>query len=292
MLQCWPCRRSGSGCARSAVVALDYLPSPLLIESVDLDIDIFDGFTVMTNTMTLCHNPAVAAKCPSIVLDGDPALNLEMVSINGHCCDFKVHDDGSLDIGIESKFYDENGQIPIVVVERMCTLSVFCGLGLGRKWRVFLILNDSANPNLPRKQQCIGGAVSIAVNVLHSVRSRGISKNDIFSGSTGRGQLVHDDGSWRALKVSGAAVQWQFGGVWARPSGWRPPLGKVARSVAETVLSLCGRCWRFEVHSAFIDHKAVPQRGDAPDLCTSLVLKRQSLISSHFLCRHMAFYKL
>lgn len=74
--------------------------------------------------MIIRHNPSVKDECPSIVLDGDPALKLEMISVNGQSCDFKVHDDGSLEIPIESSFYDKDRRIPIVIVECIHSLSV------------------------------------------------------------------------------------------------------------------------------------------------------------------------
>lgn len=53
----------------------------------------------------------------TILLNGDPSLQLESISINGNSCNFTIHDDGSLEISLEPKFYDKNNEIPIIIVK-------------------------------------------------------------------------------------------------------------------------------------------------------------------------------
>ncbi|MGR8921151.1 MAG: aminopeptidase N, partial [Gammaproteobacteria bacterium] len=59
-----------------------YTPPPFLIDTVDLDIDIRDGYTAVTATLELARNPDAADPSAPLVLDGND-LVLRQASIDG-----------------------------------------------------------------------------------------------------------------------------------------------------------------------------------------------------------------
>jgi aminopeptidase N len=60
----------------------DYTPSAFLVDTIDLDVALFDGYTRVTSRLALRRNPAAPDTRASLVLDGEE-LELESVTLNG-----------------------------------------------------------------------------------------------------------------------------------------------------------------------------------------------------------------
>ena len=97
---------------------MDYMPPPFKVANIDLDFDIFDGYTVVTNSMTLKHT-GTANQQTKIIFDGDPSLQLECISINGKACDYTIHPNGSLEVALTATSYNSDNEIPIIIQNRI-----------------------------------------------------------------------------------------------------------------------------------------------------------------------------
>ena len=60
----------------------DYTPSPFLIDTVELDVELFDEYTRVTARLEVGRNPAAADRAAPLVLDGEE-LKLESIKVNG-----------------------------------------------------------------------------------------------------------------------------------------------------------------------------------------------------------------
>lgn len=103
----------------------DYTPPKFLVNSIDLDFDIHDGYTIVRNKMTIRNNAdsVSSSNNNNIELAGDLSLNLEKLIINGHSDGIKYDVNptvGRLSIEVdENRFYNENKEIPIEIVTRI-----------------------------------------------------------------------------------------------------------------------------------------------------------------------------
>jgi len=72
--------------AGKSIRLIDYRPPAFLVDTVDLDVDIHDGLTRVTATLSMRRNPAREDRQADCVLDGE-ALRLLSVELDGMALD-------------------------------------------------------------------------------------------------------------------------------------------------------------------------------------------------------------
>ena len=181
----------------------DYSPPPFLISSIDLDVDIREDHALVRATLALARNPKAADANSPLVLDGEE-LELVSVALDGRA----AHDRRVRAWRREPR-------------HRHGAAALHAG-------------NRVAHP--PAAEQGAGGPVRLEHRLFHAVRGAGFSPHHLVHRPARRDGALHQHHPRRARALSGAAVERQP----HRPGrgGRRPPLGEMAGSVPQALLSL------------------------------------------------------